>query len=299
MASGGIFTTKGVAIVMDRTFVGTPTYSEPTVFKVGIGTTTATIADTDMTTQVPITGTELADNCETIAEWAETADGADSLNSTTYKEGAGAMNLIKSGATADNVTYYNNNGMTSLDITSKTLHVWLYIKDVATYAKLKASGTAVELRYGIDWNTNYYYKTHTKAVLAVGWNMLTLDENDTEQGTVVKNAMDSGAIKITFTAASDTTVAGDVIVDDFKLAEAGDYTKTYETGYPEVDETTKQVTVRTRLATTEANNYNISEHGLFNTDSSALMLTKDVFTAYSKSDTDELIFVEEIAFDNE
>ena len=121
----------------------------------------------------------------------------------------------------------------------------------------------------------------------------------TEVGTVVLAACDSGALVITFTAASDTTAAGDIITDEWKLAEAGDYTKTYESGYPSVNESTKVVTIRSRVPTTHANGYNISEHGTFNTDGTILMGTRSTITSFSKSSTDELIFMERIYFENE
>jgi hypothetical protein len=297
--AGGKFTDNGVKIVMERTFESSPSYAEPTKFKAGVGTTAADITDTDLETPIPITGTELADNCETVGNWAESADGADSLNSTTYKEGSGALNLEKPGTTASSVIYYNNNNMTSLDFTSKDLWVWLYIKDATTYAKLVAAGTAVQMRYGNDYNVNYYYIDYTKAQLAVGWNLLTMNTTSgTEVGSVTLNACDSGAIEITFTATSDTLAAGDVVLDDWKLASSDDYIKSFQATYPQINETTKMVTIRTRLASTEANGYNIAEHGIFNEDGTPLMMSRDTFTALSKSNTDEFIFVEKITFDN-
>jgi hypothetical protein len=285
-----MITDNGFKILLNRAYKGTPDYNEINKFKVGISQATVTVSDTDLTKPVPITGTELLDNCETVGNWSETADGDDSLNSTTYKEGSGALNLIKDATTADNVTYYNNNNMTSLDFTDKDLWVWIYIKDTATLNKL-ATSDCLELRLGNDYDTNYYYKKYDKADLSTGWNYLTMNTTDgTEQGSVTLNACDSGAVKLTFTATSDELDAGDVVLDDWKLASSDDYLADFESGYPSLDETTHEATVQCYLNSTQANNYNISGLGTFNDDTTKLMQDVFKFTAQSKSNTDEFSF---------
>ena len=62
MATGQVFTTQGNKLVLNRAFKGTPDYAEPTVFKVGTGTTAPTISDTDLVTPVNIDG----DNIKTF-----------------------------------------------------------------------------------------------------------------------------------------------------------------------------------------------------------------------------------------
>lgn len=56
MANGQIVTTVGKKIVLNRTFKTTPDYLEPSLFKVGTGTTTPLIGDTDLVTPVTISG---------------------------------------------------------------------------------------------------------------------------------------------------------------------------------------------------------------------------------------------------
>jgi len=282
---------NGIKTIINRAFKSTPDYTVPSKFKVGIDQSAITISDTDLTKPVPITGTELADNCETVGNWTSSADGSDSLNSTTYKEGSGALNLIKAGTTAASVTYYNNNSMTSLDFTSKDLWVWLYIKDAATYAKLDTTN-CLQLRYGIDYDTNYYYLNYDKVDLAVGWNALTMNTTTgTEQGAVTLNACDSGALVFTFTATSDTLAAGDVITDEWKLASSGDYELNIETGYPTINETTFEAENQYYLNSAEANGYNLTGVADFNTDSPDLMCSAYKFTSVSKSATDEVKFI--------
>ena len=213
-----MITNNGLKILLNRTYKATPDYEEISTFKVGTSQATPAVTDTDLTLPIPIYNTEQADNCETVGNWAETTDGTDSLNSTTYKEGAGSLNLIKAATTADNVTYYNDGNMASLDFTSKDLWLWIYFKDAATLLKL-ATTDALEIRYGNDYDTNFWYKKYDNADLVAGWNYFKLDTTTmTETGSVTLNACDSGAIKLTFTATSDTIAAGDVITDSINTS---------------------------------------------------------------------------------
>lgn len=59
MATGQVITTLGKGIALNRTFLVTPTQTVPSQFKVGTGTTTPSIADTDVETVVAINGGNL------------------------------------------------------------------------------------------------------------------------------------------------------------------------------------------------------------------------------------------------
>ena len=61
MATGNVITNNGRKICLNRTFKATPDYLSPTQFKIGTGTTTPTVSDTDMETAVNINGTEFKD----------------------------------------------------------------------------------------------------------------------------------------------------------------------------------------------------------------------------------------------
>jgi hypothetical protein len=71
----------------------------------------------------------------------------------------------------------------------------------------------------------------------------------------------------------------------------GGQTKDFEPTYPILDEVNKEITIRCRLASTEANGNLLTEVGLFNTDGSPLMECRDVYTSISKSDTDEVVYI--------
>jgi len=54
--TGQIITNDGKLIILDRTFLVTPTRTAPTQFKVGTGTTNPSLGDTDLETPVDIDG---------------------------------------------------------------------------------------------------------------------------------------------------------------------------------------------------------------------------------------------------
>ena len=72
----------------------------------------------------------------------------------------------------------------------------------------------------------------------------------------------------------------------------GGATKIFVTGYPSLDETNIQSTIRCLVDTTEANGNSLTEFGLFNIDGSPLMFSHAVFTAISKTASVQISFVE-------
>ena len=72
----------------------------------------------------------------------------------------------------------------------------------------------------------------------------------------------------------------------------GGATKSFVSGYPILDETNMQSTIRCFLDTTEANGNSLTEFGLFNEDGTPLMFSHAVFTAISKTTSVQVSFVE-------
>jgi len=72
----------------------------------------------------------------------------------------------------------------------------------------------------------------------------------------------------------------------------GGATKSFVSGYPTLDETNMQSTIRCFLDTTEANGNSLTEFGLFNEDGTPLMFSHAVFTAISKTTSVQVSFVE-------
>ena len=56
MSTGNVITTDGKKIMLHRTFTASPTITAPSQFKVGTGTTTPAVGDTDVETVVAING---------------------------------------------------------------------------------------------------------------------------------------------------------------------------------------------------------------------------------------------------
>lgn len=68
--------------------------------------------------------------------------------------------------------------------------------------------------------------------------------------------------------------------------------KSFVSGYPVLDTTNLQSTIRTTLDTTEGNGNSITEFALFNTDGTPLMFARAVFTAITKNNKVIVSFVE-------
>jgi hypothetical protein len=289
MANDSIITNLGKNIVINRAYKPTPDYTAPTQFKVGILNGTPALADTDLDVPVAISGTEAVDNCDAITGWVDSADMTVTLNNTTYKEGTGSINLTKDGVATD--TASTDKTTTSRDFTSKTLYVWFYIKDATAYAKLAATD-CLTIRFGSD-NSNYYYYTRDASNLSTGWNLIyySTATADGTQGAPTIGACDYSYIAIKATGSGITWSAGDMIMDDWKLASASDYFSTVVSGYPTIDESLKEVTMRGFLSVTDANGYDINGFAWFNTDATPKMFSEDTFTAESKSETDEFVLI--------
>jgi len=283
-----IITNLGKNVLLNRGYQDTPDYSAPSQFKVGIDQTTPAVGDTDLDVPIPISGTETVDDCD-AADWVDSADMTTTLNTTTFKEGTGSLNLTKdAGASAVADT---DKTTTSVDFTSKELSMWLYIKDSTMLNKLAVTD-CVTIRFGSD-NANYYDYTRDLADLATGWNLIYFNTStaDSTTGAPVIAACDYSYIAIEADAAATVWSAGDLIMDDWKVASSDDFLKTVVSGYPTFDETLKQVTMRGFLSVNEANGYDISGFGWFNTDGTPKLCSEDSFTAESKSSTDEFVFI--------
>lgn len=287
MTSGGLIVDDGLKIMLNRTYKDTPDYEEPTVFKVGTGTTTAAGTDTDLESPVAITGTETIDDCEATTGWAAGTDTAIATNAVTFKEGTKSLSVAKTG-TAGTV-FSMDKTTTSLDFTSKELFVWVFITDLTD---LVTSGTAVTVRFGSD-SGNYYEFDVAIGSLAAGWNSITFNTTTASSttGSPTITACDYTYISFNTDLAADTVAADRVMVDDFKLASADDFIKTFESGFPTLDESTHEATTRCRVLSTQANGYDLAEFGTFNEDGTPLMFSRDVFTAISKSNTEEILFI--------
>lgn len=302
MATGSIITQSGKNIMLYRGWtangsLSSTQYLVPTKFSIGVSNSTPSITDTDLDIKVPISVGTCNDNGANTLTGSSGGDNSTS-NTTTYKEGAGqtdntSQNLIANATNASKIWTIANLSTLGTNITgTQPFGLWLYIKDSTTLDKFLTSGTALEIRLGSD-TSNYYSYTRTAAQLATGWNWITSNlvnvEDLTETGTVTGN-IDTFQIIITTNNATDTFVAGDVIYDLLRQWQESDLYKTFVSGYPTLNLTNNEITIKCFLGSTEANGFLLNSLGIWNEDTTKLMASIDVFNNESKSKTDEFTF---------
>jgi len=72
----------------------------------------------------------------------------------------------------------------------------------------------------------------------------------------------------------------------------GGATATFESGYPSVDYTAKESTIRCKLLTTEGNTNSLTEFCVFNNDGTKLMFSHVVHSAIAKTTSVQIIYIQ-------
>ena len=283
----------GVDLFAERAIGASGAENPISEFKVGIGTTAPTGADTDLEIAIPISNGTVNDNGDNTLTGSTGGDNSTD-NTTTFKPGAGlsddtAQNLIANNTNVLKIWTIANLASLGTNITgTQSFGLWIFIKDATALAKFKTSGTALEIKLGSD-ASNYFSITFEVSTLSTGFNWITSNTVDvnalTETGTV-SGDIDTFIIEITTNNATDTFVAGDVIYDLLRQWADSDLVKNFESGFPAYDSSTKEIQSKMILGLTEANGFDISEVLSRNTDGTGG--TRDTITPFSKSDTEEL-----------
>ena len=301
ISNGSLITNSGKKIIINRAYKSSPDYTVPSSFRVGISNGTPAIADTGLDVSIPIENGTVLDDGDNQLTGSSGADNSTD-NSTTFKQGAGVSDAKSQNLLADNagtnvlkiwsIADLSANGAKAT--ATEAFGLWIYIKDATEYAKLKATGTAIEIKIGTD-SSNYYSKTWTKSDLASGWNWLTsgttVTNGLTETGTATDGDLKYFAIEVTTVNAGDEFAAGELLYDLLREWTVAERAKTFLTGYPTVDETNFETEIRCQLLSTNANGFDINGLGLINTDGTILFHSEDTFTAESKSSTDQFTFI--------
>lgn len=165
------------------------------------------------------------DDCDTAVDWTDSADMTVSLNTTTFRQGIGSLNLTKDNTGAALATTYKTT--TSRSFVGRKLGFWFYCINAVAYAKLAASN-ALRIRFGSD-SSNYYSFDFTAAQLVgpaqtgVGWQWIECNilAPTGTTGTPDTAAMDYLYIGLTASAAGTMWSAGDFIVDGFIVVDNG------------------------------------------------------------------------------
>lgn len=292
MANGDTFTLLGKKIMLNRFAKTVPDYTIISKFSVGINNGTPSISSSALDYPVVISGSEAVDSCDATTGWTASGTNSVTLNSTSYKEGVGALNLIKSDVTS--ATYSVSKTTTSRDFTSKTFFIWVYVGSAA-YAVL-ATSECIVLRFGSDSSNYYYFNVDKASITTTAWNLIrfTTATATGTTGTPTIGSCDYTYIAVVTTNATDVFIAGTVIMDDIKVASSDDFYKTIEVGWPVINETNLEVEYKGVLNTIEANGNPINGLAFFNTDATYKMATESTFTDESKSDTDQFTFITKI-----
>jgi hypothetical protein len=165
---------------------------------------------------------ETIDSCDVITGWTDSADMTISVNSGSLLYSTNALNLTKDGTSSVNAS--TSKTVTSRDFADSDddLEMGLYIKDQTTHDKL-ATSSSVIIRYGSD-SSNYYQWNWDKANISVGVNTLccmTVANADSTTGSPDTANMDYFFIQYTTNNTSDTTVAGDIVMDEIHITNGG------------------------------------------------------------------------------
>ena len=145
------------------------------------------------------------DNCDALTGWS---GDYNSLNTTTFAEGTGAINLWST----DEDWVVLDKTISTLDLENKSINLYVYFKDQATINKLGT--THIEFNLGTDSSNRYkYYKDIVD--LEVGWNTFNCDTQN--PGDTIGSPDITDVTWMRFSYHLDTgesTVAGDVIFDE-------------------------------------------------------------------------------------
>ena len=163
------------------------------------------------------------DTCDAITGWTNSTDAtAPSLDTTDYKQGTASINLGKSGTASTTFSYDKTLGSV-VDVTGKSIYLWIKVADAATLNKLQN----IKVLIGSDsGSANSYELSFDQTSLEVGWKLYKISFGD---AAIVKNGVPNiGAmnyLKITGTTnnATDTITTGDIKMDWWLAGTSIDY----------------------------------------------------------------------------
>jgi hypothetical protein len=276
----------GFKIAINRIAKTTPDYLEVSKMAFGSDQISIVSTDTDLTKKIPYHKYAVVSACDVITDW----NGIDirsliSLNTTSFKEGTGSLNIYKTSATSSAILGLSNGSLTTRNFTDKYISFWIYFKTAAILSKFNL----LTVKYGTD-SSNYYYNTFTAVA---GWNNIIMNQVDfiVDIGSPDVTDCQYFGIDLTFVTGTDTIAEADIMIDDVFLFETADYYKDFEASYPTIDETNFEITYKGYLDLTMCNGFLINSIAIFNEDTSPLMQDIFMFPGISKSSTDELSFI--------
>lgn len=298
MANGSFMNNNNRKILLYRGYTSNDNLSStewlpPSKFSVGIGSDEMTVDSEDLTQKVPISnGTVIEDGTSTFTGSSGGDDSTD--NTTLFKQGGGitdatAQNLIAND-TSTSKTWFITGLTTTID-NNKYIGVWIYLTESVLDTLVEVE--CLEMRIGSNITSDYYNKVYDKEELETGWNWFNMGivEDLALTGTI-SGDIDEFQVTLTTSNDSDTWGEDEVVIDLLRQWERSDYFKDFEEGYPSINLSNYEVSMRSYLNSIEANGYNIDSIGLWNKDDTEKLTGVSVFLPESKSETDEFAFIE-------
>lgn len=125
----------------------------------------------------------------------------------------------------------------------------------------------------------------TGQVVTDNGKLITVNRTFLSSPTITAPSLFSVGTGTTTPTISDTSLETPVNIN-------GGQTKAFLSGFPTIDATNFQSTIRCFLNSLEANGNNLTEWGVFNSDGSPLMFSRMVFTSITKTSSLEVTLIE-------
>lgn len=291
MATGGKIPKTGQNLMLDRTYNASPSNSLPNKFRIGVGTTTPVSADTALEKGVPNTSTT-TDACDAITGWAHSNDATTEVLNTTSgerKEGTGCLNL-PSTFSAGTATWQKTVTGADLSTTGDRVFVYFYISDKATL--FTDTTDTVFIRLGTGGMTNYnQYNFDYDVITDADWTLFVLDPNNPDStGGSGANESDIDTIQINVKAKA-SMVTNNCRMDWWHYGLNENFQNGFVSGYPTFDTTNKKVTIRGLVPAAKYNDYELTEFGVENTDSTVVLVSHDVYNKILKDSSQQIAYI--------
>ena len=125
----------------------------------------------------------------------------------------------------------------------------------------------------------------TNQIVTTSGKKLILHRTFTASPTITAPSLFSVGTGTTDPVVGNTTMETPVSID-------GDNFKAFVSGYPSLNETTLQSTIRCFLNSLEANGNDLTEFGILNSDGTKVLFSRAVFTALSKTSSTEVTIIQ-------
>lgn len=148
----------------------------------------------------------LLDTMDSTSGWSGIYEGSISLNTTTFKEGSGALNIYKT--VTSGVKAYMQKIISAVNLTNKNVYVWIYIKNQATLDVIDKA------QYWLESSSSNNYRYYFTS-LSVGWNALgkSVTSYDYQQGSPNIASITKIVVGVATKNAANTLSQGDVVID--------------------------------------------------------------------------------------